>query len=116
MSNAPAATKTAPPDKATPSDLGKGNDAQSAPPEIDLDSYPSIRVGMMTFVTKALPVSGVNSVHDHITARKDPNVNGVDVWYIPAIATFKVVRNNREIPSGKPLLFHASRVEFWEPM
>lgn len=106
MSNAPS--------KQTPSD--KAGVPPSAPNEVDIDSFPSIRVHMMKFVTNALPISGVNAVNDHITARKDDKVSGVDIWYIPELSHFKVVRLDREVQGARPKMIHVSRVEFWEPL
>lgn len=75
----------------------------------------AIRVGSLTFVTRALPIAGVNSVHDHITARRSDSVAGVDIYYLASLQQFRVQRFGPEIPKdSKPKMIHASRVEFWE--
>jgi hypothetical protein len=75
----------------------------------------AIRVGMLTFVTKALPIAGVNAVNDHLSARRSDSVAGVDIYYLPAVRHFRVQRFGPEVRDARPKMIHESRVEFWEP-
>lgn len=74
----------------------------------------AIRVGSMTFVTRALPIAGVNSINDHITARRADSVAGVDIYYLPSLQHFRAQRFGPDIKDARPKLIPVSRVEFWE--
>lgn len=75
-----------------------------------------VRVKRLTFVSKGLPLAGVNSNVDSLQARPNTDVStGVDITWHRDERHFRIARYTTGELSSEARV-HETRIEFWEPM
>lgn len=70
-----------------------------------------VRIKSISFVSKGLPMAGVNSVNDRVDAREDARPTGCDIFWNPAERHYRIVRFTEGTLTHE-LEMHESRVEF----
>lgn len=76
----------------------------------------AVRVKRLTFVSKGLPLAGVNSNVDSLQARPNAEVTtGVDITWLRGERHFRIVRYTGGTFSSEARV-PETRVEFWEPL
>lgn len=70
-----------------------------------------IRIKTLTFVSKGLPIAGVNATNDRIEARQDQNADGLDIFWNPSERHYRISRYNGQ-SLALEIEMHESRVEF----